>query len=190
MEEKNLDCYDDLPKQYAYPRYQDRRVHFLAIKFRLLGLLFLNLHIGKIPHEINYFRIPSQLLSAAEHQECVCKIRIEPHEDVPKSMTLWIKVPLRDVLAKQTIKKPTNSPKEYGGQVYLCKPLCIDVLRVDIVFVHPGDAEKTENGVMYLEANSKASHCMHNCKCSTIEKQKGGHCASIVPIWRVEDVDI
>jgi hypothetical protein len=29
---------------------------------------------------------------------------------------------------------------------------------------------------------------MNHSKCSTIKKQKGGHCALIVPIWRVEDV--
>lgn len=77
---------------------------------------------------------------------------------MPQSMTLWVNVPKGDVLAENTIKEPTKTPYGYGAQIQLCKPLCMHICRVYVVLVHPRDAEKTQDHVMHLEANSKTDN--------------------------------
>lgn len=61
---------------------------------------------------------------------------------------------------------------------------------MNVVLVHSRDTEKAENHIMHLEANAKVNNGMNDSKNSTIEKKESGHCAAIVPIWRVKDVHI
>lgn len=109
---------------------------------------------------------------------------------MPQSMTLRVKVPTREFCAEQTIREPAKTRDGNGSQVQLCKPLCLLVFCVYVVLVHSRDAEKAQDHVMYFEANSETDQRMENGKCSAVEKQEGGHCAPVMPIRRVEDVDI
>lgn len=59
------------------------------------------------------------------------------------------------------------------------------IIRVDVVLVHPGDAEEAKSCVVELEAKLKAENRVKDCKDGTIEEYEGGHCAMVVPVWGV-----
>jgi len=79
---------------------------FLSPIFFSLCFWLLDLDIRENSQKVFYLWVPSTLLSSAEHQECVCAVRVETHEHMPQSMSLRIHRPLRYRLAEDTVTEP------------------------------------------------------------------------------------
>lgn len=67
---------------------------------------------------------------------------------------------------------------------------CVLIVCVNVVFVHSRDAKKTKCYVMSFETKIGTNLGMKDCKKDTIEEEKSGHCGFVMPMWRVEDVDV
>lgn len=61
---------------------------------------------------------------------------------------------------------------------------------MDIILVHPREAEHSKKHIMHLEPNHKPELRLQNGKNSSIEKEEGGHCTAVMPVWGVKNVDV
>lgn len=69
---------------HVKPEKQESKTIFPSFPlFHSLGFRLLNLHIGKNPHEVDNLGGPPPLLSSTKHQECVCTVGIQAHENMP-----------------------------------------------------------------------------------------------------------
>lgn len=105
-----------------------------------LGLL--DLHVREQPESVDDARLPPQLLRPAEHQERVGVVGVEAHEDVPPRVPLRIDAPAGHPLAEKPVHRPAEASEEERRDEVLCEPLGGSVCGVDVVLVHPRDAEE------------------------------------------------
>lgn len=134
--------------------------------------------------------VPSSLLGAAKHQECVCKISVETDKDMPHRMTLGVDRPSWYILAENTINEPKYTTKEKGRHIKLANPLSRGILCMNIVLVHPRNTDEAEDCVVDSYAYAKPENWMDNCKGNTVKEEEGRHRTAIVPVWWVQDIHI
>lgn len=149
-----------------------------SLCFRLLDL-----DIRKNSQKVLNLWIPPTLLSSTEHQERVGEVRVETHADMPQSMSLRVHRPLRYPLAEHTVAEPAHAPHKDRGNVPFGNPFSRGVLGVNVVLVHPRDAEKAEDHVVDLESDAKPEVSVDCSKGGTVEEEESGHGASVMPVW-------
>lgn len=98
-------------------------------------------------------------------------------------MALRVDRPSGYLFTENTITDPTETAKEKGSHIPLCKALSRCVLCMNVVLVHSRDTKEAKNHIMHLETNPKPDNRMDNGKCSTIEKEESGHSTAVVPVW-------
>ena len=98
-------------------------------------------------------------------------------------MSLRVHRPLRYPLAEHTVAEPAHAPHKDRGNVPFGNPFSRGVLGVNVVLVHPRDAEKAEDHVVDLETDPKPEESVGSSKGSSVEEEKSWHSASVMPVW-------